>query len=62
MMRKPFPKVNPARLLSYTRDNGLAVPESRLQPSFQDDRDVREWFGNVARNGTTGVAEALANQ
>lgn len=33
--------------ISYTRAwiNGLAVLESNLEPSFQDDRDVREWFG-----------------
>ena len=44
-----FPKGElPPALCTRVRIDVSAMPESNLQPSFQDDRDVREWLYRVA--------------
>jgi len=47
-MKKASPKVSPTTLCARARIDGWAVLGSNLQPSFQDDRDVREWFKHAA--------------
>ena len=43
-MKKHSPKVSRTAFCIRVGIDERAVLESNLQPHFQDDRDVREWF------------------
>jgi len=47
-MKKLSPKVSHTAFCTGVWIDGRAVLGSNLQPSFQDDRDVREWFKRAA--------------
>ena len=47
-MKKLSPRVSYTAFCTHVGIDGRAVLESNLQPSFQDDRDVREWLERVA--------------
>ena len=56
-----FPKGEPLHTFHVSVwTDWLVVPESGLEPSFQDDRDVREWFCEMPAG--TSVFEALTGQ
>jgi len=47
-MKKVSLKVSHTTFCTHAGVDGWPVLESNLQPSFQDDRDVREWFKHAA--------------